>query len=119
MNKKISVITKSNINKFNKTISTIPGCKSSSFRALTFASQAIGISYLKGVLESDDTKCCIQSLKKLGVKIIKIKPGEYKIYGNGENSYVQPKKKQLYFGNAGTLGILMGFLATNSNIKCR
>jgi len=119
MNKKISVITKSNINKFNKTISTIPGCKSSSFRALTFASQAIGISYLKGVLESDDTKCCIQSLKKLGVKIIKIKPGEYKIYGNGENSYVQPKKKQLYFGNAGTLGILMGFLATNSNIKVK
>ena len=119
MNKKFSVVINNSVKKFNKTISTIPGCKSTSFRALIFSSQTIGISHLKGVLESDDIKCCIESLKDLGVRIVKIKSGEYKIYGNGENSYVQPKKKYLYFGNAGTLGILMGFLATSSNIKVK
>ena len=119
MSKKFSVIIKNNIRKFNKKISTIPGCKSTSFRALIFSSQTIGISHLKHVLESDDIKCCIQSLKDLGVKIVKIKPREYKVYGNGENSYIQPRKKYLYFGNAGTLGILMGFLATSSNIKVK
>ena len=92
MSKKFYVIIKNNIRKFNKKISTIPGCKSTSFRALIFSSQMIGTSHLKGVLESDDIKCCIQSLKDLGVKIVKIKPREYKIYGNGENSYIQPKK---------------------------
>ena len=74
MSKKFSVIIKNNIRKFNKKISTIPGCKSTSFRALIFSSQTIGTSYLKGVLESDDIKCCIQSLRDLGVKIVKIKP---------------------------------------------
>ena len=119
MRKNFSVFIKNKINKFNRSISKIPGCKSTSFRALIFSSQAIGISHLKGVLESDDIKCCIKSLKDLGVRIIKIKSGEYKIYGNGENSYIQPKNKYLYFGNAGTLGILMGFLATNSSIKVK
>ena len=97
MRKNFSVFIKNKINKFNRSISKIPGCKSTSFRALIFSSQAIGISHLKGVLESDDIKCCIKSLKDLGVRIIKIKSGEYKIYGNGENSYIQPKNKYLYF----------------------
>jgi len=119
MRKNFSVFINNKIKKFNKNISTIPGCKSTSFRALIFSSQTIGVSHLKGVLESDDIKCCIKSLRDLGVQIEKIKPKEYKIYGNGENSYIQPKKKYLYFGNAGTLGILMGFLATNSNIKVK
>ena len=93
MRKNFSVFIKKKIKKFSKNISTIPGCKSTSFRALIFSSQTIGISHLRGILESDDIKCCIESLKDLGVKITKINPGEYKIYGNGENSYIQPKKK--------------------------
>ena len=97
MNNKFSVVINNNIKKFNKTISTIPGCKSTSFRALIFSSQTIGVSHLTGVLEGDDTKCCIQSLRDLGVRIVKVKPGEYKIYGNGENSYIQPKKKTLFW----------------------
>ena len=117
MEKKFSVSISKKIEKLKvEEISSVPGCKSTSFRALIFASQLIGISHLKGVLESEDLKCCIQCLRDLGVRIIRIKPGEYKIFGNGENSFKQPKKK-LYFGNAGTLGILMGFLATSSNIK--
>ena len=77
-------------------------------------SQLIGPTHLTGVLEGDDIKSCKQSLRDLGVKIIKIRSGEYKIFGNGENSFREPSKKKLYFGNAGTLGILMGFLATSS-----
>jgi len=119
MTKKFSVIINNNIKVFNKKISTIPGCKSISFRALIFASQAIGVTNLSGILEGDDVKCCIQSLKDLGVKIVRVKLGEYKIYGNGENSFIQPPKKKLYFGNAGTLGILLGTLATSSNINIR
>ena len=82
MRKNFSVFINNKIKKFNKNISTIPGCKSTSFRALIFSSQATGVSHLKGVLESDDLKCCIQSLRDLGVQIVKIKAGEYKIYGN-------------------------------------
>ena len=119
MNKDFSVKIKKKVKKFNKVISTIPGCKSTSFRALILSSQSIGTSNLKGVLEGDDIKSCIQSLKDLGVKIVRKKYSEYKVWGNGENSYNQPKKKQLYFGNAGTLGILLGFLATSSNINVR
>ena len=37
MKKEFSVSIKKKIEKFNKTISTIPSCKSTSFRALIFA----------------------------------------------------------------------------------
>ena len=87
MKKDFSVIIKKKIKKFNKVISTVPGCKSTSFRALIFSSQSIGISSLKGVLEGDDIKSCIHSLKDLGVKIKRKKHGEYRVWGNGENSY--------------------------------
>ena len=98
MKKKISVVTtKDKIKKFNKSISTIPGCKSISFRALIFSSQLIGVSHLKGLSEGDDIKCGIQSLKDLGVRILRLKPGEYKIFGNGENSFRQPLKKKTLF----------------------
>ena len=119
MEKKISVLIKKKIKKFNKTIISIPGDKSLSFRALIISSQLIGISKFNGILEGDDIRSCIQCLKDLGVKIIRKKAGSFIVFGNGENSFKQPSKKKLYFGNAGTLGILLGFLATDSNIKVK
>ena len=92
MNKRFSVLIKNKIKKFNKTIS-VDGDKSISFRVLIISSQCVGISHLKGVLEGDDTKCCIQCLKDLGVKIIRKGRGEFLVFGNGENSFRQPKKK--------------------------
>ena len=74
---------------------------------------------LEAQLEGDDVKCCIKCLRDLGVKIIRKNRGEFFVYGNGENSFKQPKKRKLYFGNAGTLGILLGLLATNSNINIK
>ena len=118
MKKKFSVLFKNKIKKFNKIIS-MPGDKSISFRALIISSQCIGISHLKGILEGDDIEKCIQCLKDLGVKILKKRSGEFFVFGNRENSFVQPKKRQLFFGNAGTLGILLGMLATNSNINVK
>ena len=71
MNKKFSVLIKNkSIEKFNKTI-LVETDKSISHRALLIASQCMGPSNLKGVLESEDVKNTIICLKKLGVKILK------------------------------------------------
>ena len=43
----------------------MPGDKSISFRTLIISSQLIGVTHLRGVLEGDDIKCCIQCLKDL------------------------------------------------------
>ena len=67
MNKKFSVKIKNKIKKFNKTIK-IPGDKSCSIRALIFASQCIGISRIKNLLESDDVMNCVKALKNLQIK---------------------------------------------------
>ena len=72
MNKNFSVSINSKIEKFNKTI-FVEGDKSISHRALLIASQCIGASILKNILESEDVRNTIICLKKLGVKIFKKK----------------------------------------------
>ena len=118
MNKKFSVLIKNKINKIYKTI-TIENDKSISHRALLISSQCIGISRIKGILESDDVKNTINCLKKLGVKILKNKK-KYIVYGNGLSSFKKPKNNSLYAGNSGTLArMLIALLATNSNLKVK
>ena len=71
MKKRFSVSINKKIEKFNKKIK-IPGDKSCSIRAVLLASQCIGVSKIKNLLESEDVLNCINTLKKtLGVKIIK------------------------------------------------
>ena len=71
MKKNFSVSINEKIEKFNKKIK-IPGDKSCSLRAILLASQCIGISKIKNLLESEDVLNCINTLKtSLGVKIIK------------------------------------------------
>ena len=53
MSKKFSVSVSKKIKKFNKKIE-IPGDKSCSIRAILFASQCIGVSKIKNLLESED-----------------------------------------------------------------
>ena len=113
MNKKFSVSINKKIEKFDKKIE-IPGDKSCSIRAILFASQCIGISKIKNLLESEDVLNCINALKtSLGVKIIK-KNNIYKVYGNGLNSFkVQKKITKIYVGNSGTSArLLSGLLST-------
>ena len=115
MNKKFSVSINKKIEKFNKKIK-IPGDKSCSIRAILFASQCIGLSKIKNLLESEDVLNCINSLKKsLGVKIVK-KNNIYQIYGNGLSSFkVKKKITKIYVGNSGTFArLLFGLLSTHS-----
>ena len=76
MNRKFAVLTKNKIKKFERTI-YVESDKSISHRTLLIASQCIGPSYLKNVLESEDVKNTINCLKKLGVKILKNKKKIY------------------------------------------
>jgi len=118
MNKKFSVLIKNKIKKFNKNI-LVESDKSISHRSLIIASQCIGISTLKGILESEDVQNTITCLKKLGVKISK-KNKNYVVYGNGLGSFMQPKKNSLYAGNSGTLArLLIGLITTQSNLRIK
>ena len=113
MIKKKTVKIYSQIKKFNKKIK-IPGDKSCSIRALLFASQCIGVSKIKNLLESEDVLNCANILRRtLGVKIIK-KNNIYYVYGNGLNSFkVKKKITKVYVGNSGTSArLLSGLLST-------
>ena len=90
MKKKNSVLINNKIKKFNKTLK-VPADKSLSLRALMLASQCIGVSKIKNLLESEDVFNCLKALKKLGVKIKKRKK-DYLVYGNGLNSFKIKKK---------------------------
>ena len=62
----------SELNNFNSVVN-IPGDKSISIRCILLASQAIGSSRAYNLLESDDIKNTINSMKKIGVQIKKKK----------------------------------------------
>ena len=47
---------------------TVPGSKSITNRALLLAALAKGVTHLTGVLDSDDTRACLQALASLGVQ---------------------------------------------------
>ena len=114
MKKQLSVSINKKIEKFNKEIK-IPGDKSCSIRAILLASQCIGTSKIKNLLESEDVLNCINTLKtSLGVKIIK-KNNIYQVYGNGLNSFKFKKKiTKIYVGNSGTCArLLSGLLSTH------
>ena len=118
MKSKFSVSIKYKIKKFNKVLN-VESDKSISHRALLIASQCIGPSVLKNVLESEDTNNTISCLKKLGVKIIK-KNKKHIVFGNGLGSFIQPSKNKLYTGNSGTLArMLIALLATHPNLKVK
>jgi len=118
MNKKFSIYIDNKIKKFNKTI-LVENDKSISHRALLIASQCIGISTIKGILESEDVKNTVSCLKSLGIKILK-KKKKYIIYGNGIASFRKPSKNLLYAGNAGTLArMLIALLSTQANLKVK
>ena len=113
MNKKFSVLVKNKIGKFNKTIK-IPADKGLSVRSLLLASQCIGRSKIKNLLESEDVLNCVKALRILGVKIIKSN-NVYIVYGNGLNSFnIKKKITKIFVGNSGTVTrLLSGLLSTH------
>ena len=108
--KSFSIIIGKKIKDFNKTI-LVDSDKSSSIRFFLLAANSFGISKGYNILESEDVKATINSLKSLGIKIIK-KNSCYHVFGNGLGSFVIKKNLTLNFKNSGTLGRLMpSFLA--------
>ena len=113
MKKKISVLINEKIKKFNKTIK-VTADKSLSLRALMLASQCIGISKIRNLLESEDVLNCLKALKTLGVKIVKDN-NAYLVYGNGLNSFkIKKKITKIFVGNSGTTArLLPGLLSAH------
>tara|TARA_B100000029_G_scaffold459189_1_gene489118 strand:+ start:73 stop:1422 length:1350 start_codon:yes stop_codon:yes gene_type:complete len=118
MTNKFSIVINKKIKKFDKLI-LVEGDKSISHRALLIASQCLGTSVIKGLLESEDVKNTIVCLKKLGVKIFKNK-NRHIVCGNGFGSFKKPKNNELYMGNSGTLArLILGIIATHPNLSIK
>ena len=112
-----SIKVKSKIKPFKKIIQ-VDADKSLSIRSFLIGSICQDISIANNILESEDVKSTIQACKKLGVKIVRLKTGSYKIFGKGLGSLYAKKNLTIDCGNSGTLGrLLIGILATTPNIE--
>ena len=115
--KKYSVYLNHKIKPFKKII-TVDSDKSLSIRSFLIGSISNKFSFAKNVLESEDVFSTIQACRKLGIKIIKLKPGKYKIFGKGLGCFYAKRNTYIDFGNSGTLARLMiGILSTTPNIN--
>ena len=96
----------------------VSGDKSISIRCVLLASQAIGISRIYNLLESEDVINSLISIKKLGINYKKIK-NYYEIEGFGLEGYNTKKKITLNAGNSGTFARLILGLLVNSYNKIK
>ncbi len=98
-----------------KTINTklsLPGSKSFSNRALILAAFAKGESKITGLLKSDDTYWCLQTLQEIGATV-RVADDLVCVIGIDRKQKVQ---KELYIGAAGTTArFLPGLLAGLTN----
>ena len=117
--KSFNLLLRNKISSFKKNIE-IDSDKSISIRSFLIGSICQNISTVNNVLESSDVKSTINTCRKLGVKIERIKPSSYKIYGKGLGSLHSKKNVELDFGNSGTLArLLIGILSTTPNIELK
>ncbi len=117
--KSFSVTIKNKISPYKKIV-YVDSDKSLSIRSFIIGSICQGISNIKNTLESEDVKSTILTCRKLGIKIIKIKAGEYKVYGKGLGSFSIKKNSELNFSNSGTASrLLIGALSTNPEIEVK
>ena len=107
-----AIIIKKKINAFEKKI-VVTGDKSISIRWVLFSSLAEGVSEAKNLLVSEDVMAAINSVKKLGIKVI-LKKNICKIFGKGINGYNYKKNLTIAANNSGTLGRLILGLLINS-----
>ena len=107
MKKYIKIYKK--INSFNKKIE-VSGDKSISIRCVLLASQAIGVSKITNLLESEDVLNALKAIKHLGINYKK-KGNAYFINSYGLNSFKIKNKLKINAGNSGTLArLLLGLL---------
>ncbi len=105
------------IREFKKKIK-VSGDKSISIRTVLLASQAVGISKIKNLLESDDVLSALKAIKTLGINYSK-KGGCYFIQGFGLNNFKVKKNLTINAGNSGTLARLILGLLVKSKIKVK
>ena len=105
------------ISPFNKEIE-VSSDKSLSIRTVLLASQAVGISKISNLLESEDVLNALKIIKKLGINYKK-KNNIYEIYGFGLNGFNPKNNTIINAGNSGTLGrlILSLLIKTEKKIK--
>ena len=117
--KSFNLLLKSRIPNYKKIIE-VDADKSLSIRSFIIGSLSQGVSSVFNVLESEDVKSIILSCKKLGIKIIRVKSGNYKIFGKGLGSFAIKKNAELNFGNSGTASrLLLGALSTTPDISIK
>ncbi len=102
---------------YNKIIQ-VSSDKSLSIRTVLLASQAVGISKISNLLESEDVLNTLKTIKKLGINYKK-KKNCYEIYGFGLNGFNHKNNTVINAGNSGTLGrlILSLLIKTDKKIK--
>ncbi len=105
------------VNSFNKKIK-VSSDKSISIRSVLLASQAVGISKISNLLESEDVLNSLKTIKKLGINYTKHKK-TYRIQGFGLNGFNIKKKTVLNAGNSGTLARLILGLLVRSESKVK
>jgi 3-phosphoshikimate 1-carboxyvinyltransferase len=79
----------------------LPGSKSISNRTLLLAALAEGGTQVRGLLDSDDTRVMLESLRRLGVALVPgAREGDWQVTGTG--GVFPVKEASLFLGNAGT-----------------
>ncbi len=98
-----------------KAVIDVPGDKSISHRSLLITSQAKGISFVSGLLESDDVFATMEALRLLGIDIVKLSDERWQITGKGISAFKQTTEI-LDMRNTGTGSRLLLGLAAGSAI---
>ena len=111
------IIINIKISKFKKKIE-VTSDKSLSIRTILMASQAVGKSKISNLLESEDVKNTLKTIKKLGI-VYKKQKKFYEIYGFGLNGFDIEKKIVIDAGNSGTLARIILGLLVKSNFKVK
>ena len=102
---------------YNKTIQ-VSSDKSISIRVVLLASQAVGISKISNLLESEDVLNALKIIKKLGINYKK-KKDFYEINGFGLNGFSPKNNAVINAGNSGTLGRLILSLLIKNEKKIK
>ena len=111
------IIIDNKIKNFNKKIRASSD-KSISIRSILLASQAVGVTKITNLLESEDVLNALKIIKKLGIKYKKNQK-TYKIFGYGLNGFNLKNNLTVNAGNSGTLARLILGLLVKSKFKVK
>ena len=111
------ILIKKKIGSFKKKIN-VGSDKSISIRTILLASQAVGVSKISNLLESEDVLNTLKTVKKLGIEYSKT-GSIYNINGYGLSGFVIKKNTTLNAGNSGTLARLILGLLVKTKHKIR